>query len=943
MKRFLFTLLSFFAYFHVFGVSISGGTNLYLSPSSDWKKDNARFAAYFFSGSVNAWVGMSAVSGTSYYLATAPSGSWDKVIFCRMNGSTTSNNWDNKWNQTGDLTYDGVNNLFTVPSGVWDGATSAWSYYDDGSGSKRYYVAGTMNGWNVAGDELVDGSHTYTDLAAGKYEFKITAGTWDLSFGYESLDCRSTTIACEESGEYGGNISFTLSEAADVTISFVGGKISVSVPGGRPNCGGMGGNVGCYYVKPAMRDVMLQGFYYDGYGGSEAEFSYNTKWETLDAQAAALSRFDIVWLPPSAMGAGTGYHPKQWSNQNSEWGSSAQLKKLICDLHSQGVKVMADIVVNHRDNKSTWCDFYPDDFGDYGSFQLTAEHICKDDEVNKGNNGCRATGNNDTGYQGVDQVDGVWGAWSGARDLDHTSQYVRNDVKAYLLWLKNVIGYDAWRWDMGKGFSPTYFNEYNYVSDPYMSVIEMWEGNEGVLADFLKYCRPSGDYDKPWDAANPGSMLFDFATKYQAINEGVGAAAFENLRGKGMLGAGNARYAVTFVDNHDTYRNGSCLAKVGDGKHKIMQAYAYLLSMPGVPCVFYPHWKSFPTEINALIDARHAVGVNSTSAVDDSETGDNTYRAAIQGTKGYLILRVGADIYGHEPGSDYKIAAEGYGYRVYVPKSVTVGDLPQTTQYYLTGKDLAGSWEPDALLMTGGKYTFKNLNAGIYTFKITTGTWDTNFGYADLGAVKGETIFAEGDADGNVLLHVLEAQEVSISIAHRRIVIEGAGKPLPTGVTYTVSVPQGTAACYIAGEWNWNTFTPMQQVGERKYSIKLESTTTDMVYKYSCCADWKCVELKSDGNDVSNRTYSKEDIVERWASSGEITALDGADVADGLTVSVSGNVLSIEIAQPQPVAVYDASGRAVGVSHWTQELTLTLTRGIYLVRTATATRKVIVM
>ena len=53
---------------------------------------------------------------------------YNKVIFCRMNPSSSTNNWNNKWNQTGDLTIptDGKN-LFTVPSGAWNGSTSTWS------------------------------------------------------------------------------------------------------------------------------------------------------------------------------------------------------------------------------------------------------------------------------------------------------------------------------------------------------------------------------------------------------------------------------------------------------------------------------------------------------------------------------------------------------------------------------------------------------------------------------------------------------------------------------------------------------------------------------------------------------------------------------------------------------------------------------------------------
>lgn len=102
---------------------------LYLNPNSNWKQSNAKFAAYFFTKNVSGeyWQWMMKLEGTSYYGCVIP-GSYNNVIFCRMNSSATNMNWDNKWNQTGDLTIptDGKN-LFTVPSSSWDGATSTWS------------------------------------------------------------------------------------------------------------------------------------------------------------------------------------------------------------------------------------------------------------------------------------------------------------------------------------------------------------------------------------------------------------------------------------------------------------------------------------------------------------------------------------------------------------------------------------------------------------------------------------------------------------------------------------------------------------------------------------------------------------------------------------------------------------------------------------------------
>ena len=113
------------------GVTMTGGEVLYLKPNSNWTKDGARFAAYFF-GSGNTWASLEQCPrDAGYYKVTVPSGSWSNVIFCRMNPSATANNWNNKWNQSGDLVYDGTKNLFTVASGSWDGAKTAWSVWSE--------------------------------------------------------------------------------------------------------------------------------------------------------------------------------------------------------------------------------------------------------------------------------------------------------------------------------------------------------------------------------------------------------------------------------------------------------------------------------------------------------------------------------------------------------------------------------------------------------------------------------------------------------------------------------------------------------------------------------------------------------------------------------------------------------------------------------------------
>lgn len=103
---------------------------VYLKPNSNWTQSNARFAAYFFGGATGEkWVSMTAV-GDGTYEAHLPEG-YDygcNIIFCRMNPSTTANNWNNKWNQTSDLkTQTDGKNLYTVKAGTWDEGGGTWS------------------------------------------------------------------------------------------------------------------------------------------------------------------------------------------------------------------------------------------------------------------------------------------------------------------------------------------------------------------------------------------------------------------------------------------------------------------------------------------------------------------------------------------------------------------------------------------------------------------------------------------------------------------------------------------------------------------------------------------------------------------------------------------------------------------------------------------------
>lgn len=79
-------------------------------------------------------------------------------------------------------------------------------------------------------------------------------------------------------------------------------------------------------VPAECEDVMLQAFYWDSYktqSSTDSKFG-RTKWIDLMKDTAAINaNFDVVWFPPSAgpTGNGVGYSARQYSSQESDWGS----------------------------------------------------------------------------------------------------------------------------------------------------------------------------------------------------------------------------------------------------------------------------------------------------------------------------------------------------------------------------------------------------------------------------------------------------------------------------------------------------------------------------------------------------------------------------------------------------------------------------------------------
>lgn len=687
-------------------------------------------------------------SGASWMCAIDPYGEYQKFTGGKTQGYLTCNTAGSydfyiKLKYEDDMLYIGPGqNCGNVTPPTPDPNTT---YYITGSAE----LVGTAKAWSetaIAMTKNADNTftHTFTDLAESVvYRMKITNGTWASSWGFSAVPNAPAGVV----GDVDGNVVFELKAKGNVVVNFNGA--SITLQGNfteeepiKPSHGSS--------VPSECEDVMLQAFYYDSYrDGAPGDVVLsgtttlgNTKWSTLLNQSGEIgSYFDLVWLPPSGKSeGGTGYHQTQYSNQNSDWGKQKDLLEFINRMHAANTKVVADIVINHAGCKSSWCDFYPQNFGEYGTFQPDASWICKTDEVNfnpeAGDWKGKATGTDDGGYNMQDN-------YASARDWAHADPRVQEMMKAYLKWMKDVIGFDGWRYDYAQGFKGKYIDMYNSASANYFSVVEFWNGDMNNIKSYLN--------DVNWN-----TLAFDFSTKYSAI-QGIADGNYQKCKGSGLLGAGLSKFAVTFVDSHDTYFGcqggrdnndeiGGCGKSMEDyNKDRVLGANAFILSMPGVPCVFYPHWAKYKDAIGKMVLARKAAGVHSESKVSD-EAGNGYYKATITGHHGSVRLLLGPNSGYNTTPQGYTLAYKGGNFAMYYTStqaqtpilSITPSTTYKTPTYEVEMAAVALSGKPTIYYTTDGSNPKTSATKKTYTAAFTiSGTVNVK-AYAILNGVESE-------------------------------------------------------------------------------------------------------------------------------------------------------------------------------------------------------------
>ena len=239
-----------------------GSTPIYFRANHIWKRDNARYAVYYWEGAQNGWDDMEEIGSCSgdYYKAQIPQG-YTNYKFVRLDPTKPENDWNNKWTETDDIslsnngeTFYNMNKIYFRPNGEWknDNARFAAYFYLSGQGDKWMSMlpSETEDGlyWcdfptqNDGGETLYfdhiifcrmnpdtktnnwNNRWNQTDnLALTNYNYFITAdkitdgGSWSMHLEKPTYDV--TLYSCSF-GEYGfiyNNVEYTSPQSGNIT------------------------------------------------------------------------------------------------------------------------------------------------------------------------------------------------------------------------------------------------------------------------------------------------------------------------------------------------------------------------------------------------------------------------------------------------------------------------------------------------------------------------------------------------------------------------------------------------------------------------------------------------------------------------------------------------------------------------------------------------------
>lgn len=401
-------------------------------------------------------------------------------------------------------------------------------------------------------------------------------------------------------------------------------------------------------------EILFQAFTWDAAVDGQKHVWYRH----LLAKAKDLAESGVthVWFPPvSRSVAPQGYMPGDYydlghgdalDHNRTLYGSREELETVLKGFKRKGMVCLADVVINHRcashQENGLWNVFHHPS----GKMQWEKWAIARGD--------VGGTGSPDSGQD-----------FAAAPDIDHGQARVRKDIVDWLRWMMEDVGFDGWRFDFSKGYGPGFVRGYIERTDPVFAVGEYWTSLNYQGSDLL----PNQDHHRQelcdWiDGTGGLAAAFDFTSK-GLLQVALERGEYWRLQAKdgrqaGLMGWWPSR-AVTFIDNHDT---GSTQGHWPFPARWVLAGYAYILTHPGMPTIFWDHFYGWGDElhdrIRELARLRHELSIHRNSKLQILEARPQSYVAKVDDK---VMLRLG---HGHwSPGEAWRHRLEGDGWCIW--------------------------------------------------------------------------------------------------------------------------------------------------------------------------------------------------------------------------------------------------------------------------------------
>ena len=351
-------------------------------------------------------------------------------------------------------------------------------------------------------------------------------------------------------------------------------------------------------ANPWNGKVVFQAFWWD-----LENRNYPQDWYTYLAKLAPRLRelgFDGIWIPSPVKGASggfsMGYDPfdhydlgdkDQRGTLATKFGTKDQLLRLIAVAHANGLEVYPDIVLNHMNGGEEDAHAPGNRFK---RFQYEGFAGARTGRWAKGHNDFHPN-------HGHDCTEGeICGELFGGPDVCYLDpehggggggQYMRDQARAWMVWLTRQLGADGYRFDAVKHF-PAYVVEdvLFHVKD---GGIEFFCAGEYVVGKGEK-----GPIDQ-WAAATQNRCgTFDFSYRAALLDLVIGGGFFD-MGSLPDFQQGNRLKTVPFINSHDTWRgplhhsnsSSELFPTIDPDDPRADVAYAAAFAIDGSPVVYY--------------------------------------------------------------------------------------------------------------------------------------------------------------------------------------------------------------------------------------------------------------------------------------------------------------------------------------------------------------------